>query len=152
LAYAGAAPVKTVVYLPQDATPRQREALLAWFRTGSGTEATGAINTRVVPLKLTTTSQGHVFRAGDSLSVKAASLDVCEPGTCGEALWYTPRSFTSVFTVALNNVSEIREPMLDLVWRDAGKRSVFLARFGDSASQPAYVAATDICAPGNSLF
>jgi hypothetical protein len=152
LAYSSASAAKTVVYLPQEATPAQRAALLSWFKTGSSPEMPGLINTRVVPLELKTTSEGHVFKAGEIISIKTASLESCESGACGEALWYTPRSSTSVFTVAVNKVSEVKEPMLDLVWRDAGKRSVFLARFGDSPSRPAYVAATDLCAPGSSLF
>ena len=53
---------------------------------------------------------------------------------------------TSLFTVAEDQGSQITEPLLKLKWADAGKRSVFLARFGEPvAAKSLYVTLADLC-------
>ena len=59
----------------------------------------------------------------------------------------------TVFTVAVDKSSRITEPGLQLKWNDAGKRSVFLGRFGDNDSaRSLYVDAADLCGPSQRLF
>lgn len=142
-----------VVYLPQAASGEQRQALLAWVSQAQPGLNKARLRTRVVPLRFASGNGACEFTAGDFVSVSTAPLETCETGACGEALWYTPRSQNSVFTVAVDRVSQVREPMLQLRWREAGKRSVFLARFGDSApGKDLYVSSTELCGPQGKLF
>ncbi len=148
LAAATADPGQSVVYLPFDATPGQRKALLAWLESAQPDLKSSAMKTRVVPLKFGTDALGYTFAAGNYLSVKTAPLDPCTTGACGETLWYTPRLATTLFTVVVNRSSQVAEPLLQLKWGDAGKRSVFLARFDETTpAKNLYVSTADLCAP-----
>lgn len=141
-----------VVYLPQTATPSQHDTLLAWLKSSQKDFHPAKIQTRVVPLEFTKSEENYVFSAGNSISVKSAAT-TCETTACGEALWYQPRTATSFFTVAVNNASHVAEPMLKLTWTDADKRSVFLARFGETeAAKNVYVTMGELCGTAKSLF
>ena len=142
-----------VVYLPQNATPTQRDALLAWIKASQADFQPAKLQTRVVPLQFTKSDQGYSFSAGDFLSVKTAPLDKCAMGGCGEKLAYQPRAQTSLFTVMVNSGSMVSEPLLKLRWDVAGSRDIFLARFG--AGVPAkdlYVSLTELCGSSQTLF
>jgi hypothetical protein len=144
---------RAIVYLPQSATVSQRKALLAWIKSSAPELKTAKLQTRIAPLRLEKSENGYVFSAGDSVSVNASTSAACGMGSCGEELWYTPRSTTTVFTVVGNRSSHVSEPTLKLKWDDAGKRSVFLAKFGESASaKEIYVTAADFCGTGAKLF
>jgi len=121
-----------VVYLPQAATQTQRDALLAWLKSSQSDFHPAKIQTRVVPLQFTKSDKGYVFSAGNFVSVKTAALSECAMGNCGEMLWYQPRAATSLFTVVLNNGSQVAEPLLKLRWDATGSRNIFLARFGET--------------------
>jgi hypothetical protein len=142
-----------VVYLPQSATITQRKALLAWIKSSALELKSAKLETRVAPLRLEKSENGYQFSAGDTISVSASTSATCGMGSCGEELWYTPRSTTTVFTVVANRSSHVSEPSLKLKWDDAGKRSVFLAKFGESASaKELYVTAADFCGTEARLF
>jgi len=152
LAAAGAAPGQAVVYLPSSATPREKEALLTWLKEREEF-ADVSLKTRVVDLQFGKTGDGYSFHAGDFVSVKTAPLESCTAQACGEALWYVPRTESTVFTVALNRASDVNEPLLKLKWYDAGKRSVFLAKTGPAdTAKNMYVTVSDLCGPAGSLF
>jgi hypothetical protein len=141
-----------VVYLPKNATPIQRDALLAWLKGNQKDFHPTKIETRVVSMQFAKTEKSYTFTAGKVISIKAASLESCDFG-CGESLWYQPRATTSYFTVAENSGSRIEEPALKLSWTDSGKRSVFLARFGaETSAKDVYVTLNDLCAGTKSLF
>ena len=153
LAMPTAAPGQAVVYLPQSATAKQREALLGWLKASQPDLETAKMLTRTADLKFANTKAGCTFSAGEFLSVATAPLESCETGACGEALWYAPRGANSVFTVAVDRSSKITEPLLKLKWNDSGKRSVFLARFGEETNAKGlYVSAADLCGPTGKLF
>ncbi len=142
-----------VVYLPKSATEAQRKALFAWIKSSAPEFKTARLESRVVPLHLEKSEDGYHFAAGDIISVNASTSAACGMGSCGEELWYTPRSNTTVFTVVANRGSHVIEPWLKLKWDDAGKRSVFLAKFGESAStKEIYVTAADFCGTESKLF
>jgi len=142
-----------VVYLPQGATSSQRKALLAWIKSSAPELKSTKLQTRITPLRLEKSENGYHFSAGDRISVSASTSAACGMGSCGEELWYTPRSTTTVFTVVANLSSHVSEPSLKLKWDDAGKRSVFLAKFGESASaKEIYVTAADFCGTEARLF
>ena len=84
--------------------------------------------------------------------MKAVPQESCD-ATCGEELWYQPRTTTSLFTVAVNHGSKVDEPLLKLNWTDSAKRSVFLARFGDAgAPKNSYVTMDELCATTKRVF
>jgi hypothetical protein len=144
---------QAVVYLPEKALPGQREALLSWIKTTLPDLKNAKVQQRVASLKMQATTEGCHFSAGKSIQVKTASLESCSTGACGESLWYTPRAPSGVFTVAANRASNVREPLLRLDWKDGGKRSVFLAKFGErETSGNVYVTAADLCGPSGKLF
>ena len=72
---------------------------------------------------------------------------------CGEDLWYEPSTPTSLFTVALNAGSQVSEPLLQLKWSDQGQRSVFVARFGETAAEKnLFVVSSAWCGSAGKLF
>ena len=144
---------QAIVYLPEKASKQQRKALLAWATSHASLAPKATIETRVAKLSFTKTDNSYTFSAGEGLRVTAASPSLCESGGCGEELWYAPRIQTSVFTVAVDKASRVIEPKLKLKWEDSGKRSIFLARFGEASSAPnTFLTAGDLCAPSDRLF
>ena len=154
LAQSKASPGQVIVYLPAQATAPQRAALLSWIKSsqlGHGTK--NDIQTRTLQVQFSTTDSGYALTAGQFVSVKTAPLESCSTGACGEALWYAPRAQTSVFTVAVDRSSQIHEPLLQLTWDDAGRRSVFLGKFGqDTSAKNLYVSSSELCSAKSSLF
>jgi hypothetical protein len=142
---------RSVIYLPQSASHAQREALVAWLKVQMPELKESRISTRTAPIKVAGNGTGYRVSIGDSIAVRTAGLESCETGACGEALWYEPRSGTSLFTVALNRSSSVAEPLLKLKWNDAGKRSVFLGKFGD-APKKEFVTSSDWCGPAERIF
>lgn len=140
-----------VVYLPDSATPTQRDALLAWIQSSQKDFHPAKIQTRIVPLQFSRSEKGYAFSAGQFVSLNVGT-QTCET-SCGEELWYQPRASTSLFTVALNRSSRISEDLLTLNWTDATKRSVFLARFGEpTPTKDIYVTMGELCGPGKSFL
>ena len=154
LAEPKAGPGHVVVYLPAKARPDQRAALLSWLKSsqadlGGATE----FQARVVPIEFARDPAGYRLQMGDFVSVQTASIESCATGACGEALWYAPRSRTSVFTVAMDRSSVIREPLLKLTWDDSGRRTLFLGKFGlDTPTPSLYVSSDQLCGSSNGLF
>jgi hypothetical protein len=142
---------RSVIYLPQDATRAQREALVAWLKTQIPELKAGKISTHVAPIKVSGNGTGYSVSVGTSIAVRTAGLESCETGACGEALWYEPRSASSMFTVALNRASRVTEPLLKLKWDDAGKRSVFIGKFGETTRKE-FVTSSDWCGPAEKVF
>jgi hypothetical protein len=142
-----------VVYLPKDASAAQRQALLKWLKTSQSDFKPAKLKTRVVPLQFSQDSKGESFSAGSGISIKTVSIESCEAGACGEALWYQPRAIASLFTVAVDRSLQVTEPYLKLTWTDSGKRSVFLGKFGEGPSHKnVFVSTTDLCGPDGKLF
>lgn len=144
---------QAVVYLPETATLGQRNALLAWLKSSQANLNQSDLQTRTAPLRFANTDEGYSFSAGEFVSVQTASLESCETGACGESLWYSPRTPSDLFTVAVDRASQVNEPLMKLKWTDAGKRSVFLAKFGgEVAAKELYVTAGELCGPAGKLF
>jgi hypothetical protein len=152
LAASSAETGEAVVYLPSNITANQQGALIGWLKAQPNFHPSRLL-TRSVDVRFATTPEGYAVSAGDFVSVKTADLEKCEAQACGEALWYTPRTPGTIFTVALSRASRIEEPFFKLKWYDAGKRSVFLARVGNpEVNKPLYVTAADLCGPSERLF
>jgi hypothetical protein len=154
LAAPQAQPGSVVVYLPAKATTTQREALLGWLKS-SQPDLAGSANfqSRIVPIQFVKVNAGYALTAGEFVSIKTAALESCASGACGEALWYTPRAETSVFTVMVDRSSTVDEPLLQLKWAEAGRRSIFLGKFGESTpTRNLYVSSAELCGPTAKLF
>jgi hypothetical protein len=68
------------------------------------------------------------------------------PIECGDTLWYQPRMMTSLFTVAVNEKSRVLEPLLNIKWDDADRRTIFLGRFGETdKAKNVYVSMNELC-------
>jgi hypothetical protein len=115
---------EAVVYLPTGATPSQRDALLGWLKSTQADFKPSHLETKTVALGFVKHSGGYSLHAGDGISVMTRPMETCDTGACGEALWYTPRSLTSVFAVEVTQSAQVSEPLLRLKWTDAGKRNV----------------------------
>jgi hypothetical protein len=149
LADQGARVDSSVVYLPKDATATQRDALLGWLKSSDAHFAASAIQTRVAPISLTTSGDHVTVNIGKVARLETVSLGQCANRSCGEDLWYQPSEQTTRFTVALNEDSQVKEPLLKLKWNDHAKRSVFVAHFGDAASaKNLFVSSYDWCGAG----
>jgi hypothetical protein len=150
IAAAGTDSSSAVIYLPSTATLSQREALVGWLKSSEPRLQRAQLHTRVLPMHFTKSGSGYSFSAGTLLSVKTSPRESCGTGACGEALWYTPRTTTSVFAVAVDQSSKINEPLLQLKWDDAGKRSVFLGRFGETKN--IFISLAELCGPAERAF
>ena len=141
---------EAVVYLPQNATAAQRDALLAWLKSGVKDFQPAKIQTRVASLRFERTEKTFAFSAGAFVSVKTSS-ETC-PINCGDTLWYQPRMATSLFTVAVNEGSRVQEPLLNMTWNDSDRRTIFLGRFGESdAAKNVFVSMNELCGTKNAF-
>jgi Protein of unknown function (DUF1326) len=153
LAEPGSDSGEAVVYLPQSASATQREALLSWLKSTVPDLNHRQFAQRVLSLRFSETQSGWAFAAGDTVAMEVTAPEHCETGACGESLWYEPQSATTLYTVALNRSAQISEPLLKLRWSDAGKRSVFVARFdGASTMPPQYAGDGRLCGVGSRLL
>lgn len=144
---------RTVVYLPAAADAKQRAALVQWLQSGPARLKRDSFQARIAPLRFERTAEGYTFSAGDFITLQTGPLPSCDVGGCGESLWYTPQSPTTAFTVAVNRSAQICEPWLDIRWRDANQRSVFVGTFDQGArAKSVYVTAADLCSPSGVLF
>lgn len=144
---------QAVIYLSDDVPRAQSDALASWLRSRDSQLAAARIQTRRVRLSLTRSAEGIQFEAGPYVSLSTVAAGDCENRVCGESLWYEPSTPTSIFTVAVNAGSVVREPLLKLMWTDFGKRSVFVARFGVGQTvRDQFVQSSEWCAPSGLLF
>ncbi len=153
LADQGAKVDSSVVYLPKQASAAQQRALLAWLKSNDTHLAASAMQTRVTPISLAASGESVSVKIGQVASLKTVSLGQCANRSCGEDLWYEPGMPTTRFTVALNENSQVKEPLLKLKWNDHAKRSVFVAHFGDAAlAKNLFVNSAEWCGAGSQLF
>jgi hypothetical protein len=153
LATANAIADRVVIYLPEKAPAERRTALLAWLQSSNPQWTASTIDTRITPIRFTKGLDRIQVQAGEFISFQTVPLGDCADRACGEALWYEPSTAASIFTVALNAGSQVKEPLLQLTWSEHGKRSVFIARFGaDKPRRNLFVQASDWCGPGGTLF
>lgn len=123
------APVQLVIYLPEKASPAQREALCQWVLKQDATFSKASFATRVLPIDYQRSGARVALKIGEDIRLETAELGKCETGACGQQLWYEPRSRVTRFEVLFNQHSAIREKDLNLVWNDHGKPTVFLGQF-----------------------
>ena len=147
LAVRGTQPTDSMVYLPQSATPMQTAALIDWLKLANPELARMKLRTRIVPMQFASTPTTASFSAGDFLQVDVHPFQCCGLVSCGESLWYTPRSAATSYTVGVTTKSVVHEPALALQWIDHGKNNVFEGRFGEGTTARAtFVSPAFVCA------
>jgi hypothetical protein len=147
LADKNAQPSALVVYLPQSATPAQNGALVDWLRNANPELSSVRVQTRVVPMQLIHADDTVTFTAGNSVRIQIRPIESCGLASCGEALWYMPRSPLSSYTVGVTSESIVHEPLLALTWIDHGKNNVFEGRFGEgTTAQATFISPALVCA------
>ncbi len=126
LAMPGIKAAESVAYLPDNATPEQRDGLLSWLASQGVTTR----ESRILPVAYHREGARIFVNAGPDLRLSTRALEACDAGGCGEQLWYEPRGTTGGFTVLVNDHSQVIEPLLKLTWKDHSAKSVFFGRFG----------------------
>src|SRR5277367_1294809 len=134
LAFPETNPNAAMAYLPQSATLAQTTALLDWLKSTNPELAHLKLLTRTVSMQLTSKRGAVSFVAGNSLQMEVRPFQSCGLVSCGESLWYTPRSSTISYTVGITSKSVVNEPTLALRWIDHGKNNVFEGRFGQGTT------------------
>ena len=129
LAEKGTAPSEAVAYLPAYATSAQAAALLDWLKATNPQLAHTRMHVRTVPMSLSHERGRVEFAAGDFAAFTVKPLQSCGLTSCGESLWYTPRSAMTGYTVEVAEKVAVHEPLLALRWIDHDKNSVFQGRF-----------------------
>jgi len=120
-----------VAYLPPGLSSAQRAALLTWARQSTAAKLDDS-HVKIAPLQTEFAGQQVRFSAGTELTFTGGIPEACTNGnSCGETLWYQPRSAASSFVVDQLGQSRIIEPLLGLRWMDHGRRTLFVGRFGD---------------------
>ena len=143
-------PNAAMAYLPQSATPPQAAALLDWLKSSNPELARMKLPTHTVPMQFTSTHGMASFSAGDFLQMAVQPFQPCGLVSCGESLWYTPRSATTSYTVGVTSKSVVHEPALALRWIDHGKNNVFQGRFGEGTTgSAAFQPPAFVCAVAN---
>ncbi|HET9742223.1 MAG TPA: DUF1326 domain-containing protein [Terriglobales bacterium] len=129
-------PAKTVLLVDEQATPAQREALVA-FAQHMGGKLTASV-VKVIPTTIDmavmhdTAHHGHaVLRAGQFAEIETRPLNNMDH-TCGaEITYYPPLSKLSHAMAAVATTDEYQGPGLGVDWDRHGKRSAFVGSFGE---------------------
>jgi hypothetical protein len=137
LAVKGSQPTESMVYLPESASPTQASALIEWVRAGNPELTRTKWRVRTIPMDFTQTRDKISFTAGDFLQIETMPFAPCGLVSCGESLWYTPRSMLTSYTVGVTSKTVVEEPALALRWVDHGKNNIFQGRFGEGATAQA---------------
>jgi hypothetical protein len=131
LATSDAKPTEAVIYLPASATRGENVALIDWVKGTNPQLANAKLHTRVVAMRFANNRGDVAFSGGEFVALAAKPFVPCGLTSCGEALWYTPRSAMTAYTVEVAEKVSVNEPLLALRWIDHGKNNVFSGRFGE---------------------
>jgi hypothetical protein len=123
---------RAVAYVPQNISGPQRQALVAWARANTAANLSDA-DIKAAPIQMEIQGTDLRVSLGSDVNFSGTTAPTCGLSSCGESLWYQPRSEMSAFTVDQLTRSRIVEPALALQWQDHGRRTLFLGRFGDPA-------------------
>ena len=147
LATRGARPTEAVIYLPASATRGENAALVDWVKGTNPQLASAKLHMRVVAMSFANSRGSVAFSGGEFVALAANPFAPCGLTSCGESLWYTPRSAMTAYTVEVAEKVSVNEPLLALRWIDHGKNNVFVGRFGDGqTAAAAFESPTMMCA------
>jgi hypothetical protein len=150
LALREAQPTEAMLYTPRSTTPTQATALVDWLKASNPELSAVEWRLRKVPMAFASRQGAVSFSAGDYLQIETRPFAPCGLNSCGESLWYAPRSMLTSYSVGVTTTTAVREPALSLRWIDHGKNNVFLGHFGEGANaQAAFTSPVLMCVAGD---
>jgi hypothetical protein len=150
LATRKAQPSEAMIYVPPSADSLQTEALVQWLKGANPELGDAILHTRTVPMSFAHTGNVVSFSTPGFVEIETKPFEPCGLVSCGESLWYTPRSSMSSYTVGVTSRAVVCEPQLSLRWIDHGKNNIFEGRFGEGApASTAFVPPAFACAVAN---
>lgn len=125
-------PAKAVLFIDDQATPRQREALQAFAQHMAGRLLKNVEKVVVAPVALETSPTHHgaaLLRAGTFAIVQTRAIGP-EDHNCGnDATFYPPLTPTTHAMPAVAMTDRYDGPALDAKWDSHGRRSAFVGTF-----------------------
>jgi hypothetical protein len=132
--YADPYPAKAVVLVDDRATPRQREALVAFAKAMGGRLLENVVGVEAAPMAMAIERRGaHAirgfFRATGFAAIETRALNDKDHVCGNEYTFYPPLTQTEHAMPAVALRDEYRGPGLGVSWSSREKRSAFLASF-----------------------
>lgn len=127
-------PARSVILVDQRATPKQREALVAFARAMGGELLRDVVDVEAAPMAMAVEMHGmHPMRA-DFRAAGLATIETRSIGDqdhiCGnEVTFYPPLTQTAHAMPAVALRDEYRGPGLGVSWSCRGRRSAFIGSF-----------------------
>jgi hypothetical protein len=130
--YADPDPIQSVLIVDDQATPAQRDALVAFAHHMGGTLLTNARQVIAAPVELIVSREHHGvawLRAGQFATVQTRSLNEHDHLCGNEVTFYPPLTDLAHSMPAVAMTDSYRGPGLGVDWENHGKRSAFVGTF-----------------------
>ncbi len=142
--YADPYPAKSVLFVDDQATPQQREALVAFARHMSGKLLDNVEQVIVAPVALETSPTRHgaaLLRAGQFAMVQTRPINDKDHLCGNEYTFYPPLTPTAHSMPAVALTDQYQGPSLGETWSLHDKRSAFVGTFARGGASAAHHAA-----------
>lgn len=130
-------PANSVLMVDSAANAQQRAALIALAQHNGGRLLENVVRVEYVPVMLDAPADPHqgsaVLRAGKLATLITRPLNHHDHICGNETDFYPPLTEVSDAVSAVATTDEFRGDGLDTEWSSHGRRSVYIARFGESA-------------------
>ena len=132
--YANPYPAKSVLVIDDQATPKQRAALISFVHhmTGKLTDNVERVFDAPVDLAVAVSHENHgraLLRAGSFVTVQTRPLNDGDHICGNEETYYPPLTATTHAMPAVAMRDEYQGPALNDTWSLSGKRSAFIGTF-----------------------
>ena len=134
--YADPYPAKAVMLVDDQATPAQREALVAFAKHEGGKLVSSVV--RVIPtvieMNVLWDREHHgqaILRAGTFAAIQTRALNEGDHSCGAEVTYYPPLSKLDHSMAAVATTDEYQGPGLGVEWDRHGKRSAFVGSFAE---------------------
>jgi hypothetical protein len=127
-------PARSVILVDERATPKQRDALVAFARAMGGELLRDAVDVEAAPMRMAVDKQGmhatHAdFRAAGLARIETRSIGENDHICGNEVTFYPPLTQTAHAMPAVALQDEYRGPGLGVSWSCQGRRSAFVGSF-----------------------
>ena len=132
--YANPYPAKSVLLVDERATPRQREALVAFAREMGGKLLADVVEVKPAPMTMIVERQSRhdaraSFKAGEIAALATRPIGDHDHACGNETTFYPPLTETSHAMPAVALEDQYRGPGLGVSWACEGRRSAFVGTF-----------------------
>jgi hypothetical protein len=139
-------PAQAVLMVDNSANPQQRAALIALAQHNGGRLLENVVRVEYVPVVLDAPMDPHqgsaVLRAGRLATIITRPLNHHDHICGNETDFYPPLTEVSGAVSAVATTDEFHGEGLGTEWSSHGRRSAYIARFGDDSSSAASVTQT----------